>query len=261
MMMSNHFFHLVNVSPWPILTSLSLLNLASSVIEWTLTGGCQFMFMFIIQVSLVSYQWWRDVVREAFYEGWRSAKTNTMISGSSYIIFFISSLFFYSFFLSLFLLLSEPWGSYWSLLTANRKYENWFYSHSISYTLILLGSGFFITWCHYSIMIHNYSIANQTLIVCCLLGVYFISIQMYEYMNLEFSFSDSVYGSSFYILTGFHGLHVLVGLLFIYINLVRLTIMSFSSLMMMGLEYSIWYWHFVDLVWLFLYCFVYWWGS
>nr|AOS49780.1 cytochrome c oxidase subunit III [Aleurocanthus camelliae] len=261
MMMSNHFFHLVNVSPWPILTSLSLLNLASSVIEWTLTGGYQFLFMFIAQVSLVSYQWWRDVVREAFYEGWRSAKTNTMISAGVMLFILSEVCFFSSFFWAYFYYSLSPDHSIGLCWPPAGIMSIDFMGIPFLNTLILLGSGFFITWCHYSIMINSYSIAKQTLIICCLLGVYFISIQMYEYMNLEFSFSDSVYGSSFYILTGFHGLHVLVGLLFIYINLVRLTIVSFSSLMMMGLEYSIWYWHFVDLVWLFLYCFVYWWGS
>lgn len=130
-------------------------------------------------------------------------------------------------------------------------------------TIILLSSGVRITWAHSLVKISNrlYSmkkLPSIPLIITIFLGFYFLIIQLVEYSEAPFSIADGVYGTSFFILTGFHGFHVIVGVLFISASLIRLR--RLNSYRHVGFECAIWYWHFVDVVWLFLFSFVYVWG-
>nr|UIF91941.1 cytochrome c oxidase subunit III [Crenidorsum sp.] len=260
MMMNNHFFHLVKHSPWPILMSFSVMNSGAGVIHWISAGSWEAFVLFLFILVLVVWQWWRDVIREALYEGVRSTKINFMIS-TGVMMFILSEVcFFSSFFWAYFYYsLSPDFGLGMAWPPMGIEVVDYLGIPFLN-TLILLGSGVFITWCHHSIINFNLLGAKLSLALCVFLGIYFLLVQMYEYFHMSFSFSESVFGCSFFILTGFHGFHVLVGLLYIIVNLFRLMRNSFSSTSILGLEYAIWYWHFVDLVWLFLYCFVYWWG-
>nr|YP_087055.1 cytochrome c oxidase subunit III [Tetraleurodes acaciae]AAU14159.1 cytochrome oxidase subunit III [Tetraleurodes acaciae] len=259
-MMENHFFRLVWPSPWPITLSFSLLNLGAGVIYWIKSYDILPLFFFFILSFLIVGQWWRDVIREAVFEGKRSTKINLMIN-SGVILFIVSEIcFFGSFFWAYF---------YFSLSPDYSLGVSWppkgivvvdYLGIPFLNTLILLASGVFITWAHYSVINNSFYMAKTSLFFCAMLGLYFLMVQGYEYVNMSFSFTESVFGSSFFTLTGFHGFHVLVGLIFIFINLIRLMRNYFSPTGLLGLEYSIWYWHFVDLVWPFLYCFIYWWG-
>lgn len=105
----------------------------------------------------------------------------------------------------------------------------------------------------------QYSLVS--LFFTCFLGLYFLFIQCTEYLSADFCFSDSVYGRVFFLLTGFHGFHVLVGVLFLLVCFSRIVNFHTRASQLTGFEFAIWYWHFVDVVWLFLYCFVYWWGG
>ena len=124
-------------------------------------------------------------------------------------------------------------------------------------TIILLSSGIFVTWCHYSLIFGSKFIRFISLLFTIFLGVIFTLLQVLEYNEASFTISDSVFGSIFFISTGFHGLHVLIGTIFLLINLIRIIINNFSSLHHFGFEAAAWYWHFVDVVWLFLYLLVY----
>lgn len=128
-------------------------------------------------------------------------------------------------------------------------------------TLILLSSGIRLTARHHFIIVGNKLKANYYLIITIILGVYFSILQWIEYQEASFSISDSIYGSTFFIATGFHGLHVLIGTIFLFVCFSRLIINHFSSYHHFGFEAAAWYWHFVDVVWLFLYLFIYWWGN
>jgi cytochrome c oxidase subunit 3 len=128
-------------------------------------------------------------------------------------------------------------------------------------TLILLTSGVSVTWRHYRLMENNYTKAKISLIITIILGIYFSILQLYEYIEASFSIADSVYGSSFFIATGFHGIHVLIGTTFLFICLLRHLNFHFSNIHHFGFEAASWYWHFVDVVWLFLYVSIYWWGG
>jgi len=128
-------------------------------------------------------------------------------------------------------------------------------------TIILLSSGVTVTWSHHSIIENNHSQAVYSLILTVALGIYFTLLQAMEYWEARFSISDSVYGSTFFLATGFHGLHVIIGTTFLIVCLARQLIYHFSSGHHFGFEAAAWYWHFVDVVWLFLYIRIYWWGG
>lgn len=125
-------------------------------------------------------------------------------------------------------------------------------------TLVLVSSGVTVTWCHHLLLESKRGLVSLRLTV--LLGVYFSYLQWKEYKEASFSISESVYGRVFFIRTGFHGFHVLIGSRFLLVCLLRLSEKEFSSGHFIGVEIAIWYWHFVDVVWLFLFRLIYWWG-
>lgn len=127
-------------------------------------------------------------------------------------------------------------------------------------TIILLTSGISITWTHHRLLKNNLIQRKLRLLITVILGIYFSFLQVYEYLNAEFSIRDACYGSTFYIATGFHGLHVLIGTIFLLICYFRLNFQHFSKDHHFGFEAAAWYWHFVDIVWLFLFISIYWWG-
>nr|YP_009027756.1 cytochrome c oxidase subunit III [Bemisia afer]AHC02249.1 cytochrome oxidase subunit III [Bemisia afer] len=259
MMMNNHYYHLVKYSPWPILAALNLASLGVSLVKW-ITMNSFFFFFFLLLTILIVAQWWRDVIRETLYEGCRSNKINLTINlGMAFFI--VSELwFFISFFWAYFYFSLSPDMSMGLAWPPHGITPMNFMDIPLLNTLTLLTSGFFITWSHHSLINYSFSMARAALFSSIVTGGYFLSIQLYEYMNSTFSFCDSVFGNCFFILTGFHGIHVMIGLLFISVSYLRMVKKSFSPLFFHGFEYSIWYWHFVDLVWLFLYMFLYWWG-
>jgi cytochrome c oxidase subunit 3 len=128
-------------------------------------------------------------------------------------------------------------------------------------TIILLSSGISVTWAHHRLIENNHTQTIKGLAVTVILGLYFSTLQAFEYIEAPFTFADSVYGSTFYIATGFHGLHVIVGTRFLSVCLYRLLRFQFSHKHHFGFEAAAWYWHFVDVVWLFLFITIYWWGS
>ena len=128
-------------------------------------------------------------------------------------------------------------------------------------TSLLLLSGLSITWVHFAIIAGNYNNAVNGFIVTLVLAVAFTGLQIGEYFDAPFNFTDSVYGSAFFALTGLHGLHVIVGTIFITVCFIRLLKAQFTIKHHLGFEFASWYWHFVDVVWLFSYVFVYIWGG
>nr|YP_009185871.1 cytochrome c oxidase subunit III [Margarinotus merdarius]ALO70685.1 cytochrome c oxidase subunit 3 [Margarinotus merdarius] len=259
--MKNHPFHLVDISPWPILGALSAMITMIGLIKWFhFFNSNLFMLGTIITMSIM-YQWWRDIVREGTYQGLHTY-TVTMGLRWGMILFITSEVFFFvSFFWGFFhssLSPSVELGLQWPPvgITAFNPLEI-----PLLNTLILLTSGLTVTWAHHSLMENNYSMTTQGLLLTVVLGIYFTILQGYEYVEAPFTISDSVYGSSFFMATGFHGLHVIIGTTFLAVCLIRHIHNHFSSIHHFGFEAAAWYWHFVDVVWLFLYISLYWWGS
>lgn len=135
------------------------------------------------------------------------------------------------------------------------------YSVPLLNTIILLTSGVTVTWAHHSIINNFFTKSFYSLLLTVILGVYFLIMQWAEYNEAQFSISDGVYGRVFFISTGFHGMHVLIGTCFLFYVLINLLASKLTYNHHFSFEAAAWYWHFVDVVWLFLFLSIYWWGS
>nr|WES82314.1 cytochrome c oxidase subunit III [Glyptotermes angustus] len=257
----NHPFHLVEQSPWPLTGAMGALVTMSGMISWFHQYNQTLLLVGTTIMILTMIQWWRDIVREGTYQG---LHTKTVTKGLRWgmILFIISEVFFF---------ISFFWAFFHSSLSPTIELGSIWPPTGISpfnplqipllNTAILLASGVTVTWAHHSLLENNYKQGLQGLFFTVLLGIYFTILQAYEYVEASFTIADSSYGSTFFVATGFHGLHVIIGTTFLLMCLLRQLNKHFSSNHHFGFEAAAWYWHFVDVVWLFLYISIYWWGS
>nr|QNP09680.1 cytochrome c oxidase subunit 3 [Ochthebius sp. IBE<ESP> AV177] len=260
-MHKNHPFHLVDISPWPLVGALSAMITMMGLIKWFHFFNNNLFMLGLLIMMLIMYQWWRDISREGTFLGLHTFNV-TMGLRWGMILFITSEVFFF---------ISFFWGFFHSSLTPSIEIGMIWPPKSIMTfnpiqipllnTLILLTSGLTVTWAHHSLMENNYIMTKQSLLLTVILGIYFTMLQAYEYIEASFTIADSIYGSSFFMATGFHGLHVIIGTTFLMICYFRHLNNHFSSIHHFGFEAAAWYWHFVDVVWLFLYISIYWWGS
>lgn len=257
----NHPFHLVDYSPWPLTSAIGIITLVSGIIKWFHNYNFNLLILGYIIVILSIYQWWRDITREGTYQG----KHTILVSKGlrwGIILFIISEIFFFvSFFWAFFHRRLSPnieIGAIWP--PAGITPFNPFQIPLLN-TIILISSGVTITWAHHALIENNFSQTFQGLFITITLGIYFTILQAYEYIEASFTIADSIYGSTFFIATGFHGLHVIIGTIFLTVCLIRHSLNHFSNKHHFGFEAAAWYWHFVDVVWLFLYISIYWWGN
>ena len=254
-------FHLVEFSPWPLTGSFGALFLTVGLAGWFHNAGYISVVVGLILILITIVQWWRDVIRETLYQGYHTSQVN---QGLRYgmILFIVSEVcFFFAFFWAFFhasLAPSVELGSTWP--PAGIAPLNPF-SVPLLNTAILLGSGVTVTWAHHALVEGSRKNSLFGLVATVALGFYFTALQAIEYYEAPFTISDGVYGSTFFVATGFHGLHVLIGRAFLLVCLQRAYSYHFSTGHHFGFEAAAWYWHFVDVVWLFLYLSIYWWGS
>nr|YP_003204687.1 cytochrome c oxidase subunit III [Evania appendigaster]ACL36004.1 cytochrome c oxidase subunit III [Evania appendigaster] len=256
----NHPFHMVTNSPWPIVTSFALLNSAMSATIMFHSSNIYYLAFNFLTLIIVIYQWWRDVIRESTYQGMHTNKVLESLKLG--MIMFIASevMFFFSFF----------WSFFHSMLASNTETGNEWpplniemfnpYSTPLMNSIILISSGVTVTWAHMCILNNNKKECSKAMSTTIFLGIYFSMLQLDEYDMTSFSISDSVYGSLFFLMTGFHGIHVMVGTFMLYVSQLRMDNNHLSSIHHFGFESASWYWHFVDVVWLFLYISIYWWS-
>jgi len=257
----NHVFHIVDQSPWPIIAAIGSLIITSGLVKWFYTSDITLALIGKITLIITSYQWWRDISREGTIQG---IHNNYVITGLRWgIILFITSevLFFFSFFWAFFHRSLSPTIEIGITWPPTGIYPFNPFEIPLLNTLILLSSGVAVTWAHHRLMQANHTQSVQSLILTIMLGLYFTILQGYEYLEASFSIADSVYGSTFFVATGFHGLHVIIGTTFLAVCLARILSNHFSRDHHFGFEAAAWYWHFVDVVWLFLYINIYWWGQ
>nr|WQA11524.1 cytochrome c oxidase subunit 3 [Melanodrymia sp. A LZ-2023] len=253
-------FHLVEFSPWPLFGSMGAMFLTIGLVSWTRSMSTSGLFFGLFLILLTMIQWWRDIIREGAFQGYH---TKLVYSGLCLgMILFITSevLFFFAFFWAYFHSSLAPTfelGSCWppTGISPLNPFEV-----PLLNTAVLLASGVTVTWAHHSLLEKSRSGTLQGLMMTVLLGIYFTYLQAGEYYEASFSIADGVYGSTFFVATGFHGLHVLIGSTFLGICLIRASFYHFSESHHFGFEAAAWYWHFVDVVWLFLYLSIYWWG-
>nr|YP_009050263.1 cytochrome c oxidase subunit III [Ifremeria nautilei]AHI45690.1 cytochrome c oxidase subunit III [Ifremeria nautilei] len=259
--MGRNPFHLVEFSPWPLTGSMGALFLTSGLVGWFHGYSILGAVLGFVLVLMTMFQWWRDVIREATFQGCHTVQVSKGLRWGMILFILSEVLFFFAFFWAYFhssLAPSLELGSCWppSGITPLNPFEV-----PLLNTGVLLASGVTVTWAHHGLMEGNRSEAIQGLFATIALGVYFTFLQAGEYHEASFTIADGAYGSSFFVATGFHGLHVLIGTSFLGVCLGRLVLQHFSTGHHFGFEAAAWYWHFVDVVWLFLYLSIYWWGS
>nr|UPL65732.1 cytochrome c oxidase subunit III [Hygia sp.] len=258
---NNHPYHLVDHSPWPLMGSIGAMTIMSGMVMWLHKNEMYLFYLGLFISLLTMYQWWRDIVREGTFQGKHTIKVTEGLK-LGMILFIISEVFFF---------ISFFWGFFHSSLAPTIELGMIWPPKGIKTfnpmeipllnTMILLCSGITVTWAHHSLMNGKHKQTSKAMSLTVMLGSYFTVLQGYEYMEASFCISDSIYGSSFFMATGFHGLHVIIGTIFLLVCLLRHMNFHFSKTHHFGFEASAWYWHFVDVIWLFLYISIYWWGS
>lgn len=259
-----HPFHMVTPSPWPLLTSLSLLAfMMSTIVYMHLWRDSGFFKMIISLVCLIYsvYRWFSDVVTEATFEGNHTLRVQKGLR-QGMVLFIISEIMFFSgFFWAFFhssLIPSIFIGAVWPPLGIE-VLNPW--GLPFLNTLILLSSGVSITWAHRNIIAGHHWDTVVSLFITVSLGLIFTLCQLKEYIDAPFAINSGIYGTIFFLATGFHGFHVIVGTIFLIVCLLRQIKFHFTREHHLGFETAAWYWHFVDVVWLFLFTTIYWWGS
>jgi cytochrome c oxidase subunit 3 len=255
-----HEYHLVEPSPWPAVGAFSGFVLAIGAIMFMhdKPGGGWIMAAGFACVLYTMFMWWRDVVREAEYQGHH---TPVVQVGMRYgMILFIASevMFFVAFFWAFFDSSLYPDTDVWPP-EGVETFDP--FDLPLMNTMILLLSGCTVTWAHHALIENKRDELMLGLGLTILLGAAFTGLQAYEYSHAAFGFTDGIYASTFYLATGFHGFHVLVGTCFLVVCWFRARAGHFKPDHHFGFEAAAWYWHFVDVVWLFLFFCIYWWGG
>lgn len=256
-----HPYHMVNISPWPLICGLGALSCVIGIIKIFMFIDVNLLLISIFIITLLVFFWWRDVIRERRYQGYHNS---TVLSGLiiGIILFIVSEIFFFfSFFWGFFHSRLSPCIELGSLWPPTGVYSFNPFQIPLLNTIILLSSGITVTWAHQSILNEKWIVGCNSLLITWLLGIYFLILQIFEYSIASFGISDSIYGSTFFMATGFHGFHVIIGTFFLFIVWVRFLKKQFSRRHHFGFEAAAWYWHFVDVVWLFLFSVMYWWGT
>ncbi len=280
-----HPYHIVRPSIWPLVGSLAAGLLAVGLvlfmhstkidlneslgINFVMDVGLKGVLLGFIAVLATMFFWWKDVIYESVVE-----KAHTKIAEIGFrfgMMLFIASevMFFVAFF----------WAFFDASLYAGQEQMFARVAHTggewppvqidiidpfdlpLMMTMILLLSGTSVTWAHHAILEGKQQEMVKALAVTVFLGVFFLGFQGYEYMHAHFGFTEGIYPSTFFMATGFHGFHVLVGTIFLAVCWGRAAIGHFTKDRHFGFEAAAWYWHFVDVVWLFLFVAIYWWGS
>ena len=258
-----HPYHLVDPSPWPISMSFALLVMAISAVMYMqgFPFGGYLLNLGTILVATGMSLWFRDVVVESTYLGHHTEHVKRGIT-LGIALFIVSELMaFVSIFWAYFHSSLTPAieiGGTWPPLGINTLDP---LAIPLLNTILLLSSGAFITFAHHALIKGNRRSAILGSILTIIFAVLFTALQYYEYAEAGFTIADSIFGTVFYCSTGLHGFHVIVGTLFIGVQFYRLLQHHITKNHHIGMEGAIAYWHFVDVVWLFLYAFVYLWAS
>ena len=283
----HHDYHLVAPSPWPFVGAASAFILAIGAINFMHhqsssearavlklppdpmhTPAVMVMSLGFILVLYTMFMWWRDVINEAH------AGDHTPVVGlhlrygmlmfiASEVMFFVA--WFWAFFdASLFAGEAKlaarvaATGGVWP--PQGTTVFDPFHLPLVN-TLILLTSGTTVTWAHHALLNNDRKGLINGLIITVVLGLLFTCVQAWEYAHAAFTFTGNIYGSTFFMATGFHGFHVIIGTIFLMVCLYRAWKGDFTPTQHFGFEAAAWYWHFVDVVWLFLFAAIYIWGS
>src|ERR1700754_993343 len=266
-----HDYHLVNPSPWPIIGSVAAFIMAVGGIAWmhSMFPGAPIVFgVGVIGVLYTMMGWWGDVIKEAEHGDHSRVvqlhhRYGMLLFIASEVMFFVA--WFWAYFnTALFpneahdIARIAATGGVWPP-KGIETFDPWHLP--LLNTLILLTSGTTVTWAHHALLHNDRDGVKKGLILTILLGALFTCVQAYEYMHAAFNFKGNIYGATFFMATGFHGAHVIIGTIFLIVCLIRAYMGQFTPKQHLGFEFAAWYWHFVDVVWLFLFACIYVWGA
>jgi len=262
-----HDYHILPPSIWPFLGAVSAFLMLLGAVLYFHGSGPWLLLIGAVGVAYVMYGWWSEVVAESQ----AGDHTPVVRIGLRYgfILFIVSEVMFFSaWFWNFFkhaLYPMHPEGLSPALDGAwppagIETFDPWHLP--LINTLILLCSGAAATWAHHA-LVHENNRKDMVngLALAIFLGVLFTGFQIYEYSHAAFGFSGNIYGATFFMATGFHGAHVIIGTIFLAVCLGRALKGHFTPEQHVGFEAAAWYWHFVDVVWLFLFFAIYIWGS
>jgi cytochrome c oxidase subunit 3 len=261
----NHDYHVLPPSIWPFVAALSGFIMLFGAVLWMHDNGPWLFLMGLAGVLYVMFEWWKDVIVESHAGDHTPVVTIGLRYG--FILFIMSEvMFFAAWFWSFFKHAMYPMYEY----VGTEYVQPYIYSVNafelpLINTLVLLLSGCAVTWAHHE-LVHGGTRKNVELglLIGVLLGIAFTGLQAYEYAYLvnhrDYSFAGDVFFANFFMATGFHGFHVIIGTIFLAICWFRVRAGHFTAERHVGFEAAAWYWHFVDVVWLFLFFAVYIWG-
>ncbi len=280
----HHDYHLVDPSPWPVVGSLSAFALAVGAVAWMKTAaggvaignfvlsGPYLFYAGVIGVLFTMFFWWRDVIKEA-HRGDHTPvvqlhlRYGMLLFIASEVMFFVA--WFWGYFDAAFYTgqadlvdRTALTGGVWPPVPSEKfshTFDPW--GLPLVNTLILLTSGATVTWAHHALLENNRSGLIWGLVLTVILGISFTTLQAIEYAEAGFNYAGHIYGATFFMATGFHGAHVLIGTLFLLVCLFRALAGHFTPKQHFGFEAAAWYWHFVDVVWLFLFACIYVYGA
>lgn len=268
----NHDYHLVNPSPWPFVGSVSAFIMAVGAILWFHKIAPPWILIIgVVGVLYTFYAWWSDVIKEAQHGDHTPVvqmhhRYGMILFIASEVMFFVA--WFWAYFDGFFNHAAPEqyarlaaMGAHWP--PTGVELFNPFHLPLFN-TLLLLTSGTTVTWAHHALLQNDKKGLTWGLVLTILLGLLFTCVQAIEYSEAGFLYGGegaNLYGASFFMATGFHGFHVIVGTIFLIVCLIRAQAGQFTPKHHLGFEFAAWYWHFVDVVWLFLFATIYVWGS
>jgi cytochrome c oxidase subunit III len=267
-----HDYHLVDPSPWPLIGSVSAFFMMAGLVMTMKSIAIADMkigpYVFgagVLGVLYTMLAWWGDVTREAEHEGHHTRvvqlhhRYGMIMFIASEVMFFVA--WFWAYFGTAVFVAdpiqftrSEFTGAVWPP-KGIETFDPWHLP--LIGTLVLLTSGTTVTWAHHALIENDRQGLKWGLWLTILLGALFTILQIYEYSHATFAFKGHIYGATFFMATGFHGVHVVIGTLFLAVCLMRAYQGHFKPNQHLGFEFAAWYWHFVDVVWLFLFAAIY----
>jgi cytochrome c oxidase subunit 3 len=268
-LVKNHDYHMVEPSPWPAWMAAAVFVFALGLLNWMHSDSWFLLAIGFVLVAYGFYAWWSDVVREANNGVDHTPvvqmhhRYGMMLFIASEVMLFVA--FFWAYFDGFFRLDDvqqyarvAATGGTWP--PSGVELFDPFHLPLFN-TLLLLTSGTTVTWAHHALLENDREGLKWGLVLTVILGAIFTCVQALEYSEAGFSFAGTMYGATFFMATGLHGFHVLVGTIFLLVCLVRALRGDFTPERHLGFEFAAWYWHFVDVVWLFLFASIYVWGS
>ena len=272
----NHDYHILPPDIWPLIGATAALSFFGGTVMWMHDNpyGKFLMLLGFLGIAVTMFSWWANVIRE----GKAGDHTPVVQLHLRYgMILFIASevMFFVAWFWAFFSSALFPAPIEWvdgavQHITDTTVAAAWPmkglevldpFGFPLLNTFILLCSGTTVTWAHHALIHGDREGLKRGLLCTILLGLLFTSIQAYEYAQAPFAFKGNIYGATFFMATGFHGAHVIIGTIFLIVCLIRANKGDFTPKQHFGFEAAAWYWHFVDVVWLFLFVSIYVWGG